>query len=63
MCSKSSRHSDGTADVCLLKDLTSGVWVNETLLIIYETNKTMKKISWGSILQCKCMVEVIKIGA
>jgi len=51
MCSKSTTSQDGTADVCTLEDLTAGVWVNETLMIVYETNKTMKEITWG-----KCTV-------
>jgi len=38
MCFKNTTTSqDGTADVCTLKDLTAGVWVNETLMIVYET--------------------------
>jgi len=50
MCFKNTTTSqDGTADVCTLKDLTAGVWVNETLMIVYETNTTMKDIiiKWG----------------
>jgi len=51
MCSKGTPSQDGTADVCTLKDLTAGVWVSKTLMIVYETNTTMKKITWG-----KCTV-------
>ncbi|KAF6035735.1 hypothetical protein EB796_005954 [Bugula neritina] len=47
MCSKGTTSQDGTADVCTLKDLIAGVWVSETLMIVYETNKTMKEILWS----------------
>jgi len=64
MCSKNSAHSrDRTADVCLLKDLTSGVWVNEALLIVYETNRTMREITWSCISQSRYIVKIFRVGA
>jgi len=47
MCSKGPTSQDGTTDVCTLKDLTAGVWVSKTLMIVYETNTTMKEVKWG----------------
>jgi len=54
MCSKNESHTkDGNSDKCLLRSLTSGVWLNETLIIVHETSKSFKEISlkWGEILK------------
>jgi len=44
MCAKSSTSQNGAANLCRFTDLTAGVWVDKDLLIIYESDTTMRKI-------------------